>query len=178
MADPWIIDVELDERTILWRSADVEQERRIAIFDLLEDNSFAPQRQHPDGYAGPYRIKLSVEDGRLVLAIHREDDSHLETLILALGRFRRAGTAVEPWRTSTALVTNGVYRFTRNPMYLAMALLYLGAALAADSVLALVLLPPLLVLVRVGVISREERYLERRFGDEYRRYRSSVRRWL
>ena len=44
---------------------------------------------HADGYAGPYRIKLSVEDGRLVLAIHREDDSHLETLILALGRFRR-----------------------------------------------------------------------------------------
>ncbi|WP_294298220.1 UPF0262 family protein [uncultured Sphingomonas sp.] len=89
MADPRIIDVELDERTILWRSADVEQERRIAIFDLLEDNSFAPQRGYADGYAGPYRIKLSVEDGRLGLAIHREDGSHLETLILALGRFRR-----------------------------------------------------------------------------------------
>ncbi|WP_294337812.1 UPF0262 family protein [uncultured Sphingomonas sp.] len=89
MADPRIIDVELDERTILWRSADVEQERRIAIFDLLEDNSFAPKRGYADGYAGPYRIKLSVEDGRLGLAIHREDGSHLETLILALGRFRR-----------------------------------------------------------------------------------------
>ncbi|WP_294288053.1 UPF0262 family protein [uncultured Sphingomonas sp.] len=89
MADPRIIDVELDERTILWRSADVEQERRIAIFDLLEDNSFAPKRGYADGYAGPYRIKLSVEDGRLGLAVHREDGSHLETLILALGRFRR-----------------------------------------------------------------------------------------
>ncbi|MES2337477.1 MAG: UPF0262 family protein [Pseudomonadota bacterium] len=89
MADPRIIDVQLDERTILWRSADVEQERRIAIFDLLEENHFAPQRVHPDGYAGPYRIRLSVEDGRLAIAIHREDDSPLETLILALGRFRR-----------------------------------------------------------------------------------------
>ncbi len=89
VADHRIIDVQLDDRTILWRSADVEQERRIAIFDLLEDNSFAPQRAYPDGYSGPYRIKLSVEDGRLVLALHREDDSHLETLILALGRFRR-----------------------------------------------------------------------------------------
>ena len=89
MADPRIIDVALDERTILWRSADVEQERRIAIFDLLEDNSFAPAREHADGYAGPYRIKLSVEEGRLALAIHRKDDSHLETLVLALGRFRR-----------------------------------------------------------------------------------------
>ena len=89
MADPRIIDVQLDDRTILWRSADVEQERRIAIFDLIEDNRFAPQRPQPDGYAGPYRIALSVEEGRLVIAIKREDDSALETLILSLGRFRR-----------------------------------------------------------------------------------------
>ncbi len=87
--DPRIIDVQLDDRTILWRSADVEQERRIAIFDLIEANHFAPQRQHGDGYAGPYRIHLSVEEGRLVIAIKREDDTPLETLILSLGRFRR-----------------------------------------------------------------------------------------
>ena len=89
MADPRIIDIALDERTILWRSADIEQERRIAIFDLIEDNHFAPQKQHGDGYAGPYRIALSVEEGRLVLAIKRADDSPLETHILSLGRFRR-----------------------------------------------------------------------------------------
>ncbi|WP_375404033.1 UPF0262 family protein [uncultured Sphingomonas sp.] len=89
MADPRIIDVALDERTILWRSADVEQERRIAIFDLIEGNHFAPARVHPDGYAGPYRIALSVEEGRLALHIKREDDTLLETLILAMGRFRR-----------------------------------------------------------------------------------------
>ena len=89
VADPRIIDVQLDDRTILWRSADVEQERRIAIFDLIEANHFAPQRQHPDGYAGPYRIHLSVEEGRLVIAIKRADDTPLETLILAMGRFRR-----------------------------------------------------------------------------------------
>ena len=89
MPDPRIIDIELDERTILWRSADVEQERRIAIFDLLEGNHFAPQREHPDGYAGPYRIKLRVEEGRLAIDMFREDGSHLETLVLALGRFRR-----------------------------------------------------------------------------------------
>jgi len=89
MADPRIIDIALDERTIIWRSADVEQERRIAIFDLIEGNHFAPQRQHPDGYAGPYRILLSVEEGRLAIHIKREDDSPLESLILGLGRFRR-----------------------------------------------------------------------------------------
>jgi uncharacterized protein (UPF0262 family) len=89
MADPRIIDVELDERTILWRSADIEQERRIAIFDLIEGNHFAPQRRHADGYAGPYKITLSVEEGRLVLQIKRADGSPLEALILSLGRFRR-----------------------------------------------------------------------------------------
>ena len=89
MADPRIIDVQLDDRTILWRSADVEQERRIAIFDLIEGNTFRPLREHADGYAGPYRIQLSVEEGRLVIAVKREDDTPLETLILSLGRFRR-----------------------------------------------------------------------------------------
>src|SRR6478735_4875468 len=89
MADPRIIDIELDERTILWRSADIEQERRIAIFDLIEDNQFAPQRAHSDGYAGPYKVRLSVEEGRLALAIRRADDTPLETLVLGLARFRR-----------------------------------------------------------------------------------------
>ena len=89
MGDPRVIDVELDEHSLGWRSADVEQERRIAIFDLLEDNHFAPQRQHADGYAGPYRIKLQSEEGRLGIHMHREDGTHLETLVLALGRFRR-----------------------------------------------------------------------------------------
>jgi len=89
MPDPRIIAIDLDEHTILWRSADVEQERRIAIFDLLESNHFAPQREHADGYDGPYRIKLRVEEGRLAIDMFREDGSHLETLVLGLGRFRR-----------------------------------------------------------------------------------------
>ena len=89
MTDPRIIDITLDERTILWRNADVEQERRIAIFDLLEDNYFAPQRPHADDYAGPYRVLLRVEDGRLVIEIKREDGEPLEAIILGLGRFRR-----------------------------------------------------------------------------------------
>ncbi|SEK56463.1 Uncharacterized protein, UPF0262 family [Sphingomonas palmae] len=89
MADPRIIDIQLDEGTILWRSADIEQERRIAIFDLIEENHFAPQRATPDDYAGPYRVLLSVEEGRLVIQIKRADDSPIETLILGLARFRR-----------------------------------------------------------------------------------------
>ena len=89
MADPRIIDVTLDERTILWRSADIEQERKIAIYDLLEGNHFAPHRQHPDEYAGPYRINMRVEEGRLALEIKRENGEALETLVLGLAKFRR-----------------------------------------------------------------------------------------
>jgi len=89
MSDPRIISVELDEATILWRNADIEQERRIAIFDLIEENYFKPLKQHEDGYAGPYQLKLSVQEGRLVISIGRENGEPLETLILALGRFRR-----------------------------------------------------------------------------------------
>lgn len=96
----------------------------------------------------------------------------------ALFRFRRAGTRPEPWHPTTAIVAEGVYRFTRNPMYLGMALLYAAVAVAADSVVALILLAPLIVVIRYGVIAREERYLATKFGDEYRRYQASVRRWL
>lgn len=89
MSDPRIMDVQLDETTIIWRNADVEQERRIAIFDLLEGNHFKPMREHADGYAGPYRLALRVEEGRLALDLSREDGTPLESVILGLGRFRR-----------------------------------------------------------------------------------------
>ncbi len=96
----------------------------------------------------------------------------------ALGRFRRAGTPVEPWHPSTTLVTSGVYRLTRNPLYVAMSLIYTGLALFADSAVALFLLPPVLTVVRYGVIGREERYLEAKFGAAYRAYLATVRRWI
>lgn len=93
MSDPRIIDITLDEATIIWRNADIEQERRIAIFDLIESNYFKPLREKAvdagEGYAGPFRLNISVEEGRLVLAIAREDGAPFETIILGLGRFRR-----------------------------------------------------------------------------------------
>ena len=89
MADPRIIDIMLDEKTILWRNADVEQERRIAIYDLIEDNVFAPCRARPDGFDGPYKVFLQVNDGRLVIEIRRPDDSPIEAIILGLARLRR-----------------------------------------------------------------------------------------
>lgn len=89
MADPRISHIELDDATILWRNADIEQERRIAIFDLIEDNLFKPVRSFAAGHEGPYRLKLSVRDGRLSLEIDNEAGEPLESLILGLARFRR-----------------------------------------------------------------------------------------
>ena len=93
-------------------------------------------------------------------------------------RLRAAATNISTDLPATALVVDGIYGWSRNPLYLAMTLTYIGLAIAAGSVWAIALLLPLLVLMHVGVISREERYLEREFGDAYRQYKSRVRRWL
>ena len=96
----------------------------------------------------------------------------------AAGYFRRLGTAVEPWKPSTVLATDGLYRFSRNPIYLGFAITYVGLAVAMDSVLVLLLLIPCLWVVDRFVIAREERYLSARFGADYDAYRARVRRWL
>ncbi|MCS6987754.1 MAG: UPF0262 family protein [Sphingomonadaceae bacterium] len=81
-----IISIELDEKTVLWRNADVEQERRVAIFDLLEGNSFHPLGL---GHEGPYRLLLRVEDGRLAMDIADPERRPLGTILLGLAPFRR-----------------------------------------------------------------------------------------
>jgi protein-S-isoprenylcysteine O-methyltransferase Ste14 len=93
-------------------------------------------------------------------------------------RFRRAGTTVLPFGGTSQLVSLGVYRFTRNPMYLGMALGYAGLAVLLNSVWCLLLLPVALVSVHVLAIRPEERYLSKKFGEEYRDYLKRVRRWI
>ena len=88
--DHRIAHIELDEATIIWRNADVEQERRIAIYDLIEENCFKPLRAIARGASGPYRLRLSVADGRLALSIADMEGQPLEELILGLARFRRS----------------------------------------------------------------------------------------
>ena len=96
----------------------------------------------------------------------------------AVWTFRQADTPVEPWEPATTLVSDGPFRFSRNPIYLAMTLL--GAAVALLTNAAWVLATTLTAagIVEKGVIEREERYLARRFGQPYADYRASVRRWL
>lgn len=84
MGEPRIIDIQLDERSILRRNSDIEQERRIAIFDLLENNYF-----NPAGHDGPFRITLRVEEGRLAIELMDEAGAPLDTIRIGLARFRR-----------------------------------------------------------------------------------------
>lgn len=97
---------------------------------------------------------------------------------LAAGLFRRRGTAVEPWKPSTVLISEGPYRYSRNPIYVGFAITYLGFAIAMDSWIVLLLLLPCLVVIDRFVIQREERYLHAKFGAAYDAYREKVRRWL
>jgi protein-S-isoprenylcysteine O-methyltransferase Ste14 len=93
-------------------------------------------------------------------------------------RFLVAGTNIPPTLPATALVIDGIYGWTRNPLYLGTTLVYLGLAVAAGSLWAVLLMVPLLWVINAGVIAREERYLERKFGDAYREYKARVRRWF
>ncbi|HEY0086371.1 MAG TPA: UPF0262 family protein [Allosphingosinicella sp.] len=84
MGEARIIDIELDERTIIRRSDDIERERQVAIFDLLEENSFKPA-----GHGGPFRIRLGVEENRLAIEVRDEAGQPLDTIRLGLARFKR-----------------------------------------------------------------------------------------
>ncbi len=93
-------------------------------------------------------------------------------------RFRSANTSLQPWEPSAALITDGPYQLSRNPIYVCYTFLYLGVGFWANSIWPLAFLPLVLWVLHRIVISREEAYLERRFGDVYRAYRHRVRRWF
>lgn len=97
--------------------------------------------------------------------------------ISAIRAFTRANTYVEPWKPTTALVTRDVYRWLRNPMYVGAILLLAGFAVMIASDWTLVMTIVFALVVHFGVIKREERYLDAKFGDAYRAYRKEVRRY-
>lgn len=99
-------------------------------------------------------------------------------VFLAFQRFRTAGTHIEPYKPTTAIVTDGLFGWSRNPIYLSMVAVMVGIAVAINNFWVLVMLAPVLVVMSIGVIAREERYLLGKFGDDYQRYKDTVRRWL
>ncbi|HEY7608250.1 MAG TPA: isoprenylcysteine carboxylmethyltransferase family protein [Alphaproteobacteria bacterium] len=96
----------------------------------------------------------------------------------AMTCFLRAGTNIPTYRPATALVVVGPYRFTRNPIYAGMLLFVLGLGVVIDNIWLMALAVPFALMLRYGVIAREERYLDAKFGEAYRAYRAKVRRWI
>ncbi len=99
-------------------------------------------------------------------------------LVYAFRTMQRANTPLDPRETPRTIVTAGPYRFSRNPIYLSMAVFVLGIGLLADALWVLPLLLVALLVIHFGVVAREERYLERKFGAAYLQYKSSVHRWI
>jgi protein-S-isoprenylcysteine O-methyltransferase Ste14 len=97
---------------------------------------------------------------------------------IAAGSFRRAGTPVVPFEISTALVTTGLYRLTRNPMYLGLALALVGVAVLLGTLSPFLPIPVFVWIIQAQFIRGEERFLEEIFGAGYLAYKSRVRRWI
>jgi protein-S-isoprenylcysteine O-methyltransferase Ste14 len=102
--------------------------------------------------------------------------------VVLLGWFewamRQAGTPTSPYKPVSHIATEGPFRYTRNPGYLSMATIYTGIATRANALWAILVLPVALLMIQRGVIEREERYLEGKFGEEYLSYKARVRRWV
>ena len=127
-------------------------------------NSIYPVRLLPRGI--PRALGLPLVVGGLLIGL------------LGVREMRRTETNVDPYRPTNAIVDSGPFRFTRNPLYVGMTLIYGGSSMLANALPAALLLPLVLHLMRHGVIEREEAYLERKFGEEYLSYKERVRRWI
>lgn len=93
-------------------------------------------------------------------------------------QMKRAKTNIEPWKPTTKILDTGFYGISRNPIYLGLALIYLGISCFFNSIWFLPFLPIVLFVIHYGVILREEKYLESKFGEEYLDYKKRVRRWI
>ena len=132
-------------------------------------------------------VGLSIDSAWFRLELAGTVEMIIGALIFCLGlyfaatsipRHKKEGSNIEPWKPTTIVFTDGIYGRTRNPIYLAMLLGFAGVAIAAGSVASFALLVILWAILQFYVIAREERYLEAKFGQQYRDYRDTVRRWI
>lgn len=98
--------------------------------------------------------------------------------VLVSSSFRKVGTAIEPWKPTTAIVTTGIYAWSRNPIYTGFCFINIGIGVATNNLWVFVSFIPAVFLVYHVAIAKEERYLEQKFADEYLAYKKSVRRWI
>jgi protein-S-isoprenylcysteine O-methyltransferase Ste14 len=118
----------------------------------------------------PYSLALVIGIGMALLAV--------ALAIWANGVMKAAGTNVRPDMPTLTIVRTGPYRFTRNPMYLSLCLAQVAIAFVVDDWIALLLVIPLALILHFGVVLREERYLEAKFGAQYLALKTEVRRWI
>ena len=163
---------------------------------LLRTGRRADRTDHPDVVcAGPWIVIVAITLGYIldqlfwigdVGSIPRAIRVAILLPPLVLGviyvwrahvTFRQAGTAFEPWKSSTALAINGIYAHTRNPMYQGAILIGVATAIALRSDWSILMLLPAIFLIHRGVVLREEKYLERKFGEKYRAYKAKVPRY-
>lgn len=102
----------------------------------------------------------------------------LGIVLNARSKMRNAETNIEPWKPTTAILSDGIYGLSRNPIYLAMSFIYVGISFLFNSFWFLPPLIPILLVIHYGVILREEKYLENKFGENYLNYKKTVRRWI
>lgn len=138
-------------------------------------------------YVGAFLVGLAVELAIPTAVLPRIVGLWLGAVIIvisipivvsAVRALRRGRTAFDARKPTTSIVTDGAFRYSRNPTYLSLTLLYVGAALLLDSLWVLAMVAPAVALTQWGVILREERYLEEKFGEKYRTYAQGVRRWI
>lgn len=99
-------------------------------------------------------------------------------IVFILREFSKGKTDINPYKPTTAIITTGPFSYSRNPTYISLALLFLGIAIMVDGLWILAMVIPAFLIIHTFVVLREETYLERKFGDEYRTYKAAVRRWL
>ncbi len=102
----------------------------------------------------------------------------IAVIVLIWRQMHHAKTNIEPWKPTTKILDSGFYAYSRNPIYVAMAVIYFGASILIGSIWSLILLPIVLFIINNFVIVREEKYLETKFGTDYLDYKNRVRRWI
>lgn len=124
----------------------------------------APMLFLPENFALPIGVALIIISSILV--------------VMAFRALAHAKTNIDVRKPTTSIVATGLYRFTRNPIYLSMTLFILGIAVLLNTLWIAITLVPVLFAIQFGVIAREESYLTKKFGDEYLHYKLKVRRWV
>jgi protein-S-isoprenylcysteine O-methyltransferase Ste14 len=142
------------------------------VFILAYLIGFVVQLYLPIPIRSPEIVRIALIAGVILVVIG------LAVAFSALGIFRKRSTTTIPFETPTSLVTSGPYRFTRNPMYVGLTLVYLGVAGTRADIWPVIVLPVMLAYVNFIVLPVEERHLQNAFGDAYADYGARVRRWL